>query len=142
MTKYVYSFGGGTADGDGKMKDVLGGKGAGLAEMSRAKLPVPPGFTVSTEVCNLYFKNGNQVPAFTNRPAVLTVLSTPPNGSLNGGKNSTFINGGARFDGQVATVMAQPAAPSPAASKGSPLAVPVPCSSTYRTDAAATPARP
>src|SRR5438477_4127039 len=63
MTKYVYSFGGGTADGDGKMKDVLGGKGAGLAEMSRAKLPVPPGFTVSTEVCNLYFKNGNQVPA-------------------------------------------------------------------------------
>ena len=50
MTKYVYSFGNGTADGDGKMKDVLGGKGAGLAEMCRAKLPVPPGFTVSTQV--------------------------------------------------------------------------------------------
>ena len=62
MKKYVYSFGGGTADGDGKMKDVLGGKGAGLAEMSRAKLPVPPGFTISTEVCNLYFERGNQVP--------------------------------------------------------------------------------
>jgi pyruvate,orthophosphate dikinase len=61
--KYVYSFGGGTADGDGKMKDVLGGKGAGLAEMSRAGLPVPPGFTISTEVCNLYFENGNKVPA-------------------------------------------------------------------------------
>jgi pyruvate,orthophosphate dikinase len=63
MTKYVYSFGGGSADGDGKMKDVLGGKGAGLAEMSRANLPVPPGFTVSTAVCNLYFDRGNQVPA-------------------------------------------------------------------------------
>jgi pyruvate,orthophosphate dikinase len=62
MQKYVYSFGGGSADGDGKMKDVLGGKGAGLAEMSRAKLPVPPGFTISTEVCNLYFERGNQVP--------------------------------------------------------------------------------
>ena len=62
MTKYVYSFGGGEADGDGKMKDVLGGKGAGLAEMSRAKLPVPPGFTIATGVCNLYFERGNQVP--------------------------------------------------------------------------------
>jgi pyruvate,orthophosphate dikinase len=62
MTKYVYSFGGGTADGDGKMKDVLGGKGAGLAEMSKAGVPVPPGFTISTEVCNLFFDNGNKVP--------------------------------------------------------------------------------
>ena len=62
MKKYVYSFGGGTADGDGKMKEVLGGKGAGLAEMTRAKLPVPPGFTISTEVCNLYFQSGNKVP--------------------------------------------------------------------------------
>jgi pyruvate,orthophosphate dikinase len=62
MKKYVYSFGNGTADGDGKMKDVLGGKGAGLAEMSRAKLPVPPGFTISTEVCNIYFQNRNSVP--------------------------------------------------------------------------------
>ncbi|MGD0497844.1 MAG: pyruvate, phosphate dikinase [Bryobacteraceae bacterium] len=63
MKKYVYSFGNGTADGDGKMKDVLGGKGAGLAEMSRAKLPVPPGFTISTEVCNIYFQNKFTVPA-------------------------------------------------------------------------------
>ena len=62
MQKYVYSFGNGTADGDGKMKDILGGKGAGLAEMSRAKLPVPPGFTISTEVCNIYFQNNNSVP--------------------------------------------------------------------------------
>jgi len=63
MSKHVYSFGNGTADGDGKMKDTLGGKGAGLAEMCRAKLPVPPGFTVSTQVCNLYFQNQNAVPA-------------------------------------------------------------------------------
>ena len=63
MTKYVYSFGNGTADGDGKMKDTLGGKGAGLAEMCRAKLPVPPGFTISTQVCNIYFDNKFTVPA-------------------------------------------------------------------------------
>ena len=62
MKKVVYSFGNGTADGDGKMKDTLGGKGAGLAEMCRAKLPVPPGFTISTEVCNIYFHNNNSVP--------------------------------------------------------------------------------
>jgi pyruvate,orthophosphate dikinase len=62
MKKYVYAFGGGTADGDGKMKDVLGGKGSGLAEMSRAGVPVPPGFTISTEVCNIYFQNKNSLP--------------------------------------------------------------------------------
>ena len=60
--QYVYAFGAGTADGDGKMKDVLGGKGSGLAEMSRAGVPVPPGFTISTEVCNLYFHNNKSVP--------------------------------------------------------------------------------
>ncbi|HMF76654.1 MAG TPA: pyruvate, phosphate dikinase, partial [Bryobacteraceae bacterium] len=62
MKKYVYSFGGGKADGDGKMRDILGGKGAGLAEMSKAGVPCPPGFTISTEVCNLFFENGNKVP--------------------------------------------------------------------------------
>ncbi len=62
MQKYVYSFGNGTADGDGQMKDVLGGKGAGLAEMSRAGAPVPPGFTISTEVCNIFFQNKGAVP--------------------------------------------------------------------------------
>jgi len=63
MEKCVYLFGNGTADGDGTMRDVLGGKGAGLAEMARAGLPVPPGFTISAEVCGIYFRNGNQVPA-------------------------------------------------------------------------------
>ncbi|MBV9764048.1 MAG: pyruvate, phosphate dikinase [Acidobacteriaceae bacterium] len=67
MNKYVYSFGGGKADGNGKMRDVLGGKGAGLAEMSKAGVPVPPGFTISTEVCNLFFENGNQVPPEVDR---------------------------------------------------------------------------
>jgi pyruvate,orthophosphate dikinase len=62
MSKNVYSFGGGTADGDGTMKDVLGGKGAGLAEMSRAGLPVPAGFTIATGVCNVYFNNKNKLP--------------------------------------------------------------------------------
>ena len=62
MKTYVYSFGAGTADGDGTMKEILGGKGAGLAEMSRAGVPVPPGFTISTEVCNIYFENKNHVP--------------------------------------------------------------------------------
>jgi pyruvate,orthophosphate dikinase len=63
MSKYVYMFGGGTADGDGTMKDTLGGKGSGLAEMSRAGVPVPPGFTIITDVCNVFFDNDKKVPA-------------------------------------------------------------------------------
>src|SRR4030081_386709 len=57
-TKYVYFFGGGKADGHGKMKDQLGGKGAGLAEMTNAGLPVPPGFTIQTEACREFMKAG------------------------------------------------------------------------------------
>src|SRR5713101_5913743 len=56
-TKYVYFFGGGKADGNGKMKDVLGGKGAGLAEMTNAGLPVPPGFTIQTGACREYMRD-------------------------------------------------------------------------------------
>ena len=55
--KYVYFFGNGKADGNRAMKDTLGGKGAGLAEMTNAGLPVPPGFTISTQACNLYYEN-------------------------------------------------------------------------------------
>jgi pyruvate, orthophosphate dikinase len=62
MEKYVYSFGGGKADGRGDMKDILGGKGAGLAEMTNAGLPVPPGFTIATSACRLYFNNNNSLP--------------------------------------------------------------------------------
>jgi pyruvate, orthophosphate dikinase len=56
--QYVYFFGGGKADGNGKMKDELGGKGAGLAEMTNAALPVPPGFTIQTEACREYMRHG------------------------------------------------------------------------------------
>ena len=61
--KYVYYFGDGKADGDRTMKDLLGGKGSGLAEMTNAKLPVPAGFTISTPVCTIYYKEGGKIPA-------------------------------------------------------------------------------
>ena len=61
-TQLVYLFGDGRADGDGGMKDLLGGKGAGLAEMSRVGIPVPPGFTITTEVCNAFYALGMQYP--------------------------------------------------------------------------------
>jgi pyruvate,orthophosphate dikinase len=60
--KYVYSFGGGKADGKADMKDLLGGKGANLAEMSVIGIPVPPGFTITTEVCAAYYENGKKLP--------------------------------------------------------------------------------
>ena len=61
MQTYVYFFGGGKADGKGDMKDTLGGKGAGLAEMTNAGLPVPPGFTISTEVCRIFYENNGRL---------------------------------------------------------------------------------
>src|SRR6188472_3086145 len=61
--KFVYFFGNGKADGNRAMKDTLGGKGAGLAEMTNAGLPVPAGFTISTDACNLYYANGSKLPA-------------------------------------------------------------------------------
>ncbi len=61
-TKYVYLFGNKKADGDGSMKPLLGGKGANLAEMSRIGLPVPPGFTITTEVCTYYYENKKSYP--------------------------------------------------------------------------------
>jgi pyruvate,orthophosphate dikinase len=60
--KFVYFFGNGKADGNRTMKDTLGGKGAGLAEMTNAGLPVPAGFTISTDSCNLYYASGNKLP--------------------------------------------------------------------------------
>ncbi len=61
-SKYVYLFGGGKADGDGKMKPLLGGKGANLAEMTRIGLPVPPGLTITTGVCTYYYANSRSYP--------------------------------------------------------------------------------
>ena len=66
-SRYVYCFGGGSAEGDRTMRDLLGGKGANLAEMTNAGLPVPPGFTVSTEACAVYYAQRRRVPAALER---------------------------------------------------------------------------
>ena len=63
MAKWVYSFGDGKAEGRADMRNLLGGKGANLAEMSSLGLTVPPGFTITTEVCTWYYANGNAYPA-------------------------------------------------------------------------------
>ena len=60
--KYVYSFGGGSAEGRADMKELLGGKGANLAEMSLIGIPVPPGFTITTEVCGTYYERDRKLP--------------------------------------------------------------------------------
>ena len=60
--RYIYAWGEGGAEGDATMRDLLGGKGAGLAEMTKAGLPTPPGFTITTEACNDYFAAGEQLP--------------------------------------------------------------------------------
>src|ERR1700730_2020335 len=111
MKKLVYSFGSGTADGDGKMKDTLGGKGAGLAEMSRAKLPVPPGFTISTEVCNIYFQNKNAVPAEIDEQMIeaLHTLEERMGQKLGGSSNPLLVSvrSGAKFSmpGMMDTIL-------------------------------------
>ena len=66
MTKWVYNFGGGSAEGDTSMKNLLGGKGANLAEMASLGLPVPPGFTMTAEVCTSYYDNGETYPEDLN----------------------------------------------------------------------------
>ena len=62
MTKWVYNFGTSGTDGDTSMRNLLGGKGANLAEMSGIGLPVPPGFTISTDVCTYFYDNGRSYP--------------------------------------------------------------------------------
>src|SRR6195952_1738316 len=62
MTKWVYAFGDGKAEGEAGMKNLLGGKGANLAEMSNLGLPVPPGFSITTEVCTHYYAHGETYP--------------------------------------------------------------------------------
>ena len=63
MKKYVYFFGMNQTEGNAKMKNLLGGKGANLAEMANLGIPVPPGFTITTEVCTYYYKNNNSFDA-------------------------------------------------------------------------------
>jgi pyruvate,orthophosphate dikinase len=60
--RYIYAWGDGAAEGNAGMRDLLGGKGAGLAEMTKAGLPTPPGFTITTEACNDYFAAGERLP--------------------------------------------------------------------------------
>jgi len=67
VKKWVYFFGAGKAEGDGSWRDLLGGKGAGLAEMTKIGLPVPAGFTISTEACDYFYKNGKKYPAELKR---------------------------------------------------------------------------
>ncbi len=74
--KWVYSFGDGTAEGRADMRDLLGGKGANLAEMCRLGLPVPPGFTITTEVCTWFFNNADNAKQRANRLRLLSQIRT------------------------------------------------------------------
>ncbi|HST09040.1 MAG TPA: pyruvate, phosphate dikinase [Terriglobales bacterium] len=109
-TKYVYFFGGGKADGNGKMKDVLGGKGAGLAEMTNAGLPVPPGFTIQTEACREYMRH-NAVSKEVDRQmeAALKQLEELQGQELGKGSNPLLVSvrSGAKFSmpGMMDTIL-------------------------------------
>ena len=109
--KYVYFFGGGKADGNGTMKDVLGGKGAGLAEMTNAGLPVPPGFTIATSGCRLYFQNDNQTPAdiLAQKDEALAKLEGLLNQKLGDCQNPLLVSvrSGAKFSmpGMMDTIL-------------------------------------
>src|SRR6266700_2759429 len=110
-TKYVYSFGGGKADGNGKMKDDLGGKGAGLAEMTNAGLPVPPGFTIQTEACREYMRSGGKVSPEVNRQTEdgLRRLEQLQKQKLGSGENPLLVSvrSGAKFSmpGMMDTIL-------------------------------------
>jgi pyruvate,orthophosphate dikinase len=73
VTKWVYFFGAGKAEGDGEWREVLGGKGAGLAEMTKIGLPVPAGFTISTEACDYFYKHGKEYPAELKKQVLANV---------------------------------------------------------------------
>src|SRR5579871_1561183 len=109
-TKYVYFFGGGKAEGDGKMKDELGGKGAGLAEMTNAGLPVPPGFTIQTDACRGYMRN-NSVSADVDRQMeqALKKLEQLQGQRLGKGENPLLVSvrSGAKFSipGMMDTIL-------------------------------------
>lgn len=109
--KYVYSFQNGKAEGNGKMKDVLGGKGAGLAEMTNIGIPVPPGFTITTEVCNYYYKHNKKLPSsfeeqFKN---AITKLEKASNKKFGDNKNPLLVSvrSGSKFSmpGMMDTIL-------------------------------------
>ena len=109
--KYVYFFGTGKADGDRRMRDTLGGKGAGLAEMTNAGLPVPPGFTISTDVCSLYSAKKGKVPAAVEAEITRNIrkLEKAAGATLGSTKNPLLVSvrSGAKFSmpGMMDTIL-------------------------------------
>jgi pyruvate,orthophosphate dikinase len=109
-TQYVFFFGAGKADGNGMMKDELGGKGAGLAEMTNAALPVPPGFTVQTEACREYMRTGRVSKVLEQQMAeALERLEKLQNQKLGKGENPLLVSvrSGAKFSmpGMMDTIL-------------------------------------
>jgi pyruvate,orthophosphate dikinase len=109
--KHVYFFGNGKADGNRNMKDLLGGKGSGLAEMTNAGLPVPPGFTISTGVCNIYYEENRKIPAAIDREIIehLKKLEKAAGATLGSTKNPLLVSvrSGAKFSmpGMMDTIL-------------------------------------
>jgi pyruvate, orthophosphate dikinase len=109
--KHVYFFGNGKADGNRNMKELLGGKGAGLAEMTNAGLPVPPGFTISTEVCNIYYKENRKIPAAVDKEIIeqLKKLEKAAGATLGSTTNPLLVSvrSGAKFSmpGMMDTIL-------------------------------------
>ena len=92
--KYVYFFGGKQAEGNGSMRNLLGGKGANLHEMNLLGIPVPPGFTITTEVCNNYFKTGKDGTVKIIKPAVeaaMKQVEATVGGPLFGGDQNPLL---------------------------------------------------
>jgi len=108
-TKHVYFFGGGKADGNGRMKDVLGGKGAGLAEMTNAGLPVPPGFTIQTEACREYMRGALSAEVDVEMYTALERLEKLQGQKLGTGENPLLVSvrSGAKFSmpGMMDTIL-------------------------------------
>ncbi|HEU0185357.1 MAG TPA: pyruvate, phosphate dikinase [Blastocatellia bacterium] len=109
--KYVYLFADGQAEGTGKMKDLLGGKGAGLAEMTNAGLPVPPGFTITTEACTAYYSSEEKFPEgmLAEAQAALTKIEQATGKKFGGSENPLLVSvrSGAKFSmpGMMDTVL-------------------------------------
>ena len=111
MTKWVYFFGAGKAEGDGEWRDLLGGKGAGLAEMTKIGLPVPAGFTISTEACDYFYKHDKKYPPELNKQVLDNVkkLESTTKKRLGDPKNPLLVSvrsGSARsMPGMMETIL-------------------------------------
>ena len=109
--KYIYFYGNGKAEGNRYMKDTLGGKGSGLAEMTNAGLPVPPGFTISTDVCNLYYRDHGKLPPAIDEEIALHVrrLEKAAGATLGSTDNPLLVSvrSGAKFSmpGMMDTIL-------------------------------------